>query len=307
MNYLYQLLIIIILVLLGSGKVTIQGRASRRYVRNSKDSVLFNAFLFAAIALFLALFFPKSPLSAGILVFGCAVAVGTMIFQVGYAISLSTGPVSISVMIMNFSVMISTLFSLFYFKEQLFITQIAGMLFLVMSMVLSADTSADKSGGVTGKWLFVSIAAMLANGTASCILKLFSSTSYAETENSDITMLIVTYAVASALSFALFVLKGHTGKREKLSFKLGFGLPLYALATGAVLSVYQKLNMYALATIDGSFMFPTYAGLSSLCMTFIGIVFFGDRLSKRQKLSVVCGIACVLLMNIRLGFSFKIG
>ena len=75
---------------------------------------------------------------------------------------------------------------------------------------------------------------------------------------------------------------------------------VYALIIGVVLGVYQKFYAMGMAKMDASFMMPTYAGMQSVGMTVIGVVMFKDRLSTRQKVSVLCGIACIIIMNLRI-------
>ena len=43
--------------------------------------------------------------------------------------------------------------------------------------------------------------------------------------------------------------------------------------------------------------------LQSLIMTLVGVVMFKDQLTRRQQLSVLCGIVSVVLMNLRFGFA----
>ena len=57
--------------------------------------------------------------------------------------------------------------------------------------------------------------------------------------------------------------------------------------------------MYTVANTDGVFFNPTYLGLNSVIMSIVGIVIFKDKLTIKQKLSILLGIACVLFMNIR--------
>ena len=59
-----------------------------------------------------------------------------------------------------------------------------------------------------------------------------------------------------------------------------------------------------MSVVEGTFHFPTYAGLQSLTMTLVGIVMFKDKLSKKQMIGVVCGIVSVVLMNMRIGMPF---
>ena len=75
----------------------------------------------------------------------------------------------------------------------------------------------------------------------------------------------------------------------------------YAVGIGVILAVFQKLYMLGIEHIPGTVMFPTYAGMQSLAMTVIGIVLFKDHLSARQKIGVLCGIASVALINLKLG------
>ena len=52
--------------------------------------------------------------------------------------------------------------------------------------------------------------------------------------------------------------------------------------------------------LENAFMMPTWAGMQTLGMTAIGIFAFGDQLRVRQKWSIVCGLACIILMNLRI-------
>lgn len=56
-------------------------------------------------------------------------------------------------------------------------------------------------------------------------------------------------------------------------------------------------NTYAAGIIDGSFLYPAHAGGAILLSTLAGIIFFRDKLTKRQMLSFVLGIVAIVLMN----------
>ena len=75
----------------------------------------------------------------------------------------------------------------------------------------------------------------------------------------------------------------------------------YREAVGLLLALYRRFNMYALSVVEATFLFPTYAGLNSLLMMLSGIILFKDKLSRKQTIGLICGIASVVLMNIRLG------
>ena len=136
MSYTMQFLIILALVALGTLKTTLQGRISKKYIRNSQDTLIYNAEVFAAIAVVMAVIFKVSVPDKTLVCFALAGACTTLIFQSTYSVALSTGPVSLTVLIINFNVLITTAVSIFMFNEKFYLTQLFGIMFLVLSMFL---------------------------------------------------------------------------------------------------------------------------------------------------------------------------
>ena len=112
----------------------------------------------------------------------------------------------------------------------------------------------------------------------------------------------MSYVLSAVMGFIIYAINARKGEKSPLGFKKS--VVLYALAIGLVLGVYQRLNIYTMSVVEGTFHFPTYAGLQSLTMTLVGIVMFKDKLSKKQMIGVVCGIVSVVLMNMRIGMPF---
>lgn len=299
-NGLIQALFLVLLTALACTKVTLQGRVSRRYIRVAQDSVLYNALFFSAVALALFIVFPQSSPTPEIVLLALLSGVCNAMFQILYSIALNEGPVSLTVLMTGFSVFFPTVLCIAVFHEKLFLTQFVGVLLLLASMILNAGHGPnDKKGSV--KWIVLTLLAMLASGGTGCIQKLFYSTESSAMPNSTNTFLVTVYIFSALLSFATYFFGKYTGKKEKSSFWFNKNVLFYALGIGVVLAVFQKLYMLGIAAIDGSVFFPTYSGMTSLAMTAIGIVLFKDHLSRRQWLGVLCGIASVALINIKIG------
>ncbi len=304
MSYWLQFGIICIMVVLGCSKVTLQGFVSRGYIRSTADSILFNAQLFFVIAVVMALLFPMGSLGWDGVLMAFLTAAGTLIFQTFYALALKTGPVSITVLLCNFSLFFTTSFSIIAYREHMYVTQALGILCLLLSMLLSVKKSTDEKG-ISGKWILYVVLMVAANSAALIVMKIFSKEMSAAFENSQNTFMSLTYLIASCLAFVSYFITAHTGRREGNTY--GFfnrRVLLYVLLIGVVLGLYQKLNMIGLEKIDGGFLFPTYSGMQSLGMTVIGILLFKDKLSRRQIVGIAAGILCVVLMNIRMGLLF---
>lgn len=302
MHYALQFLLLVLVAVFAGIKVTLQGQMSRRFIRTLADTLWFNVLLFAVIAIMLAVVFPVGRLDGVILGFGVLVGCTTVLAQTFYALAFNSGPVSLTVLIANFSILINTIFSAIVFKEKVYLSQICGIVFLVASMMLS--TSQDQGDAKANRrWLIYSITVMLAFGVGNSVQKLFWITESSKIPNSDVTLLIVMYVSAALIALALYAILA--GKKQTSALGFQKTVMLFVLAIGASLCLFQKSSMFALANVDGSFYFPTVSGLQSLWIAIIGIVMFHDKLSRRQKIGVVCGILCVALMNVRLGPSIQ--
>lgn len=311
----FQFIFILLTTILATTKITLQSAACRKHIRNSQDSILYNTLFFASVALFLSLTLTMGNPNAEILLWAFMIAAMTVMFQVMYSIALAEGPVSITVLIINFSVVLPTIISAIVFKERIFISQIIGLACLLISFPLSMKESHDGEKKASGKWFIITIITLIANSLGTTLVKLFKLTdSYINqpqgTDFASNTLLLFIYIFGSSLALTVYYFRRMFGSKEhganKHTFRLGKSVLLFASGMGLVLAVYQKCNITANMKIDGSILFPTYSGLSSVIMTAVGIILFGDRLNKRQWLGIIFGIFAVVLLNIKFGVSFAL-
>ena len=297
MSYALQFLVVLVMSLLGCTKVTLQGRASRQFFKNGADSVLFHALLFLFVALTLVVIFPTALLTWQGFWLSILCALFTFFYQVFYAQALKEGPVSLTVLICNFSTFFVVLYSTLAFGETLYLSHLVGMLFLILSMFLNVKQEEKEKGK---RWLFFTLAAMVSTAVGTSIIKLFGKTEAAEVAGSDITFLALSYVVAAVFALGYYILNRWRGKKEKHTFAFSWKVLAYAVSVGVVLGVFQKFYALGMQQLDAAFMMPTWYGLQTLGMTVIGIFAFGDRLTKRQKLGVACGFLCIIVMNLRI-------
>jgi drug/metabolite transporter (DMT)-like permease len=165
-------------------------------------------------------------------------AAANVAFQVLYSFCLACGPVSLTVLVVNFSVLIPTLFSAVVFKEEIFITQLFGIIFLVVSMLLSVRKTQGERG-VNKKWFILTIVALFSTGIAACIQKYFYKTELAHIENASNTFLFLVYVIGTVLTFFIQFLRGKTGKKEKCTSGFVKKILPPVLLIGLIISVFQ--------------------------------------------------------------------
>ena len=284
-------LMILLLCTLAAAKVTLQGRFGKKGLKNDSDIVLFNAIVFLTAAALFCADIPKASLKTRL--FALTFAILTIAFQLSYTKALSIGNVSLTVMAVNLSMLFPTLVSIVFYSESLTPTRIIGIILTVLSFTFTVDLK-DKEK-LSHSWLIFTAAAALANGGIGITQKIFGAQSVS-TENK--AFVACSYAIAFLIALALYLFmrpreKGSQNAKHKIGRTY-----IFAVAVGIILAVFQWLNTYAISIMDGSFLFPIYSGGSIILSTLVGILFFKDRLTKRQKISILLGIVAVVIMNL---------
>lgn len=286
-----EILIILCLCLLSTGKVTVQGGFAKKNVKNSLDAIVFNGMVFlAAVILFCKDLFPlKLPVLAFAAVFGFL----TVLFQMFYISAMSCGNVSMSVMVVSFCMILPTLVSHFVYGDSLSAFRIAGIALTGLALALSAQRSKGEGGKGGGKWLVLSLSASLCNGAMMVCQKVFSTTQY---KGENEAFVAYSYAVAVLVSLVFFFLKKARNK-EALSFTFGGKAVLFALGTGLFLGVFQWLYTLAPSIIEGTKLYPAFNGGSLVTSGIAGVLILKDKLSHRQKLSLLVAVVAIVLLN----------
>lgn len=284
-----DIIIISILCLLAAVKVTLQGGFAKKNIRSFSDGVFFNG----AIFFFSSFVFLKDALTFNLptFLFGAAFGILSLIFQLCYIKAMSFGNVSITVLIVNLSMIIPIATSVLCFGEKLGVLRTIGILLTVVALVLNVS----KGGKSTDfkKWLFLSLAASLANGGLAIILQLFGKSEWSDQNKAFVAWNYIVAAIVSFILYGILKLRGNG-----ITFKLKPSVFGIALCVGIILGVFQALNAYAVSTIDGTLYFPTYNGGALVLSGIAGVLLLKDKFKLNQLISLLVGIVAIVLMNI---------
>ena len=130
-------LIVLILTFLAASKVGLQSNYAKKYLSDNRDTILFNAFIFC-VASFI---FLPSVVGASIqtILFSIGFACCTVVFQLTYTKALSLGNVSLTVMLVNLSMLFPVILSTVYFNESLSFLRGVGILLTLISFLFSVN------------------------------------------------------------------------------------------------------------------------------------------------------------------------
>ncbi len=289
-----DLLLILGLCLLGFAKVTLQSRFAKGHLRNTADTVVYNGLVFVAASAVATLLSLGSvhAMTWRTVLFGVVSGVMNIAFQMTYTTALSRGPISLTVLISSFSMLVPTLLSVVMFNERLGLWRIVGIGCICVSLVMSVNQKGDaiaKKG-----WFILAMATFLINGCAGAWQKVFATGS-----NSDETTCFTVVAhVSSALCAGVMWLGHRVKKGPREPFRKRGSVVAAAGAIGAILGVFQLLNTSAISKIDGAFFFPVYNGSSTVTLFILGIMLYRERYPIKQWLGAGIGLAAIVMMSV---------
>lgn len=283
-----EYIIIFTLCVLSTLKVSFQGSFSKQTIKTTSDAVFFNGMTFLVSAVLFA--YRLADCEAAVWIYASFGATFTVMFQLFYAKALSVGNVSLTVLIVNLSMVINVMVSYFAYGEPMSVLRFSGLILTVAAFLLCTEFKSEKA--YTVKWMIFAIGAMLSTAGLSVVQQIFGKSIYSEYSQAFVSCMYIVSVLISVIVY-LILCKNSAPK----SFCIGRKSILFALAVGVSLSLFQVLNTYAISRIDGTFFFPALTGGVIVLSTVSGVLVFKDRLKFKQIISIIIGIVAIVLMN----------
>ena len=326
-------LFIVLLSVLASAKVLIQAKSSRKIITGTADSFFFNSCVFLVVALGAAFGLHGKIGSPVTVLLGSAFGIVSVVFQFAYNVAMKNGPVSLTNMSSNASVILPVVFCMAAYGERPSLFGIAGLFCLFLSLVFVfvlpeinkkrpaknyenpdgsnavVDRKIDrqrsfeqKGNGFSGKWLVFLAVLFISCGALNIIQKIHAHTSY---KNEYFGFVYVAYVTASfcsaAVSLCFYAISKLTknlslAQKTSLSFKPTVKTLFPAAAIGALLCAFQVLMQYVSGIIHGVVLFPVYNALVTVIVSLAGRLFFKDELDKFRIIGVALGLVASVLI-----------
>ena len=262
----------------------------KMYSEQTKSAGVYTFSVFSALgALLFFLVTLKNPIwDLRILPYAIAFSVGYLSSGIFGLKAISVGSLSLTSLIVNFSLIIPTFYGLLFLGESGSIFFYIGVATLLVALVLVNKSS--ESTPITGKWLLFVTIAFVGNGM--CSLSQTLQQNALEGAGKNEFMIIALLVVVLGSSIMMF---RQERKNIKLYIKLGTGK---GLVCGVANGIVNLLVMVLLGTMPASVVFPLITGGSIVFTYFISKTAFHEKLSKRQTIGFVLGVASVILLNL---------
>ncbi len=208
--------------------------------------------------------------------------------------ALRTGPLSYTNIIIFCALIIPALSGKVLYDEPVSAAQYIGVALMLLSFVLSVDTSQD-SKGMNLRWLLLCLGAFLFNGSLGVMQKLHQNTEWKAQLG---VFLLVAFVVYFLICLVLTLLS-----RAKGEAMTSFSSPnrnkaiIYVVTSGVGIAVCNQINTYLAGTMPSILFFPLANGGVLLATLLIGFFAWKEKFTSKQWIGLAAGAVSIALVS----------
>lgn len=208
--------------------------------------------------------------------------------------ALSLGPLSLTSLIVSFSVVFPLLYGIVFCDEKLSMVKCAGFVFLALAIV-AANVSGDVSNKAkeinngSFKWKIFIFATFVCNGLCSVLQKMHQI-KYPGLYCSEFMLfaMLVCGIIFLAANLKMTKLKAYKTIKGKR----------YAALSGIANAAANYSSIVLAGYENASIMYPAISAGTILATMIFGTMIFKERLKYNQMLAMLCGIISVICLKI---------
>ena len=219
----------------------------------------------------------------------------SLLFALSYALttvfsvlSVACGSLSLTSLIISYSLMIPTFYGLIFLNDDISIGLFPGIALLALSLLLINKKSDDSP--ITLKWLIYVLLAFIGNGMCTVSQKMQQVAFGGEYKNE---FMILALAVVSIILSLLIIVSER--KEIKTYVKFGWHLSIICgIMNGAV----NLFVMLLSGKMPASLMFPLISAGGIIVTYIVSRFFYKEKLTKTQLCGFILGTISVVFLNI---------
>ncbi len=256
---------------------------------NGKGSIFYAALLSFVAMLFFVALSEGFRWESGVFPYALGFAVSFAAANVFSTLAVSCGPLSLTALMVSYSLMIPTVYGLVFLNDPISFGLIPGLLLLVVSLFLINKKAADTT--ISFKWFIYAFLALVGNGMCSTTQKMHQVV-YGNVFENEFMIIALAIVVLTLCSWSLV-----TERSEWKSFvRNGWWMALAGgIANGIVNMLVMLLNS---KNFPVSLMFPIISAGGIVITFFVSKLIYREHLTKAQLWGFVCGVLSVILLNI---------
>lgn len=288
MPYLYLVLSVFMVA-----STSVFGKIFNRQNDGRRDTSTFYNFLLM-ISVFLSwgiLYVTDLSFDAGVLLYSALFAICYLTCNVGIINALKYGPTAITSLLINLSLIVTTVWGFLFWDAEISLTVIAGLVLVVLSIILCLYSKEKDEKGFSLKWLLYVTLAFLGNAGCSIVQR----TQQVEYNGQHGNMLMFFATGACAIAYVILYLRSD--KRDaRIMLKASWWVPVCAGICNVVLNMLVMLM--AVTELSPSVIYPVIGVGGLAVVTVFSLLVFKEKMRWWQWIGVVVGAVAVALLSV---------
>ena len=227
-----------------------------------------------------------------VLLWGVVYGITQALFILFKTLAMNSGAVSVTTLIGNTSLLVSVLFCFFVWQEPINAAAIIGLAILMLGIACS--TYEKKNENISRKWVVYSMFFLLFAAGVGISFKAFGKTGKVNSAG-DMMLIASVVMLASCAVICLFVKKCNASRQ---SFKMQKEFIIYALLSGCLSCVYNRMNIYLTSVVDAVVFFPSFNGGVVFLSAVLSVILLKERLKLKTAIGILLGIAGICIIGI---------
>ena len=246
-------------------------------------------FLCGGVALVLFGKISFSTVSYKILVYAAVYAVLLLFAQWFYTAALAKGNTGLCSTVYSLGFIFPTLSGAILWSERFSFFDLLGILCAVSAIIASGSKARTREKTTKSYYFIPLVIAMLASGGLGIVQKLQQKSNYADEKS---IFLLIAFLLAAVISLTFALLAKKTDADSISPRKLAV-----ASSVGLFFGCCNLLNTSLAGMLDSAIFFPTLNVGVILLSMICGVIFFKEKIKKREISVLILGLASILLLN----------
>ena len=237
-------------------------------------------------------------LNSDVILWGVIYGVTQALFILFKTQAMNTGSVSVTTLIGNCSLVVSVLACFILWGEGVGIPDVLGLSVLIVGIFLTTFKKTNES--YNRKWLIYSALFFVCAAGVGLTFKAFSKS--ASPEMAGDMMLFSSIVMLISYTIICLFTGGFKSEKEKNINKDSKDWQklfiIYALCSGFLSCVYNRLNIFLAGELPGVVFYPSFnGGVVFLSMT-LSILLLREKLSRKQIVGIAIGIIGICIIGV---------
>lgn len=230
-------------------------------------------------------------------ILGLIYGVLLVVFTFSKTKAMTTGPIALASLAGCSAFIITTIFNTIYWKEDISILAIIGIILMIISMVLINIKIGKEHNNksIDFKWIIYCLLFFI----FSALIGIFFRFQQTKDPTHTNEVMIIASLIASLFFLVVSVIniRRNNSKLDNIAITNKKLLFITAISFGVFSLIFNRINFHNSIALPSHLLFPIFNGSILIISLFTGYIIFKEKINKVQLMGIVIGIIAIVLVS----------